>query len=120
MPLVDGGPAEAPTPRKKVLDPGILTAKRPQDVVREVIERTGINRTTAQRMTADMRADMRRKREAEARGMLSKGATRAAVARAVGVSPSRISAMFKGQTFPTKKALAERRAFLEETLSSCR
>jgi hypothetical protein len=44
-PLIDGGPAKAPTPRKKVLDPGIITAKRPQDVVREVMQRTGINRT---------------------------------------------------------------------------
>ena len=26
MPLIDGGPARAPTPRKKVLDPGIITA----------------------------------------------------------------------------------------------
>jgi hypothetical protein len=102
MPLVDGGPAKAPTPRKKVLDPGIIKATRPQDVVREVIERTGINRTTAQRMTADMRANMRQRRKALAVSMLRKGETRAAVARAVGLSASRISAMFKGQTFPTK------------------
>ena len=60
MPLIDGGPARAPTPRKKVLDPGLITATRPQDVVRELMQRTGINRTTAQRMTANMRADMRR------------------------------------------------------------
>lgn len=106
-PLVDGGPARASAPRKKVLDPGIITAKRPQDVVSEVIERTGINRTTAQRMTAGLRADMRRKRHMLAVTMLRRGVTRAAVARSVGLSPSRISAMFKGQTFPTKNALAD-------------
>jgi Holliday junction resolvasome RuvABC DNA-binding subunit len=55
-------------------------------VVREVIERTGINRTTAQRMTADMRAEMRRKRKALALSLLRKGETRATVARAVAVS----------------------------------
>jgi hypothetical protein len=114
MPLIDGGPTKAPTARKRVLDPGIISAKRPQDVVREVMERTGINRTTAQRMTASMRADMRRKRDAEAKRMLSNGATRAEVARAVGLSASRISAMFKGQTFPTKKALAEKKALFEK------
>jgi hypothetical protein len=103
MPLVDGGPAKAPQTRKKVVDPAIITAKRPQDVVREVIERTGINRTTAQRMTADMRADMRRSRKAIALSMLRRGETRTAVARTVGLSPSRISAMFKSQKFPTKK-----------------
>jgi DNA-binding ferritin-like protein len=102
MPLVDGGPAKAPTPRKKVLDPSIITAKRPQDVVREVIERTGHNRTTAQRLTADMRAEMRREREAQALAMLRNGKTKAEVARTFGLSPSRVSAMFKGMTFPKK------------------
>jgi hypothetical protein len=29
-PLIDGGPAKAPRARKKILDPGIITAKRPQ------------------------------------------------------------------------------------------
>ncbi|HEU0150660.1 MAG TPA: hypothetical protein VFR21_27765, partial [Bradyrhizobium sp.] len=108
IPLVDGGPAKAPQTRKKVVDPAIITAKRPQDVVREVIERTGINRTTAQRMTANMRADMRRSRKATALSMLRSGETRAAVARTVGLSPSRISAMFKNQKFPTKKIKASR------------
>jgi hypothetical protein len=107
MPLVDSGPSKAPRSRKKVLDPAIITVTRPQDVVREVIERTGINRTTAQRMTADMRADMRRKRKALALSLLRKGETRTGVARAVGLSPSRISAMFKNQNFPTKKSNAE-------------
>jgi hypothetical protein len=37
--------------------------------------------------------------------LLRHGEARAEVARLVGLSPSRISAMFKGQTFPTKKAL---------------
>lgn len=105
-PLIDGGPAKPPTPRKQVLDPRTITSTRPEDVVREVIERTGINRTTAQRMTAELRTDMRTKRRQLARSMLRKGLTRAEVARAVRLSPSRISAMFKGQTFPTRKALA--------------
>ena len=48
-PLVDGGPARPSKPRKKVLDPRIITATWPQDVVREVMQRTSINRTTAQR-----------------------------------------------------------------------
>jgi hypothetical protein len=108
-PLVDGGPAKPSKPRKKVLDPSVITATRPQDVVREVIERTGINRTTAQHMTAKMRAKMRKARREQALRMLRKGETRAEVARAVGLSSSRISAMFKGQTFPTKKAPAHGR-----------
>jgi hypothetical protein len=112
MPLVDGGPAKAPAPRKKVLDPGIIEAKRPQDVVREVIARTGINRTTAQRMTAKMRVDMRQKRKALALSLLRKGETRAEVARAVGLSPSRISAMFKNQEFPSKKSKRRAQALL--------
>jgi DNA-binding IclR family transcriptional regulator len=91
-----------------VVDPAIITAKRPQDVVREVIERTGINRTTAQRMTGNMRAEMRRSRKAMALSMLRRGETRAAVARTVGLSPSRVSAMFKNQKFPTKKIKASR------------
>ena len=78
------------------------------------MQRTGINRTTAQRMTANMRADMRRKRQAKARRMLRNGATRAEVARAVGLSPSRISAMFKGQAFPTKKAIAQKNALVAQ------
>jgi hypothetical protein len=112
MPLVDGGPAKAPTTRKKVLDPGIITTSRPQDVVREVMERTGINRTTAQRMTAEMRAEIRRKRHEQALSMLRQGVSRAEVARAVGLSASRISTMFKGQNFPTKEELACEKARL--------
>ena len=111
-PLVDGGPCRPPVARKKVLDPSILTATRPQDIVREVMERTGINRTTAQRMTAGMRAEMRRKRCAKALAMLHAGKTRAAVARAVGLSPSRISAMFKGQKFGTSRDLRGKPAVL--------
>ena len=42
-------PSEPSKARKKVLDPRIITATRPQDVVREVMQRTSINRTTAQR-----------------------------------------------------------------------
>jgi helix-turn-helix protein len=75
-------------------------------VVREVLERTGINRTTAQRLTAPMRIGMRLARRRKAEALLRQGVTKAEVARSVGLSPSGISAMFKGQTFPTKKALS--------------
>lgn len=102
--LVDGGPAKPPKPRKKVLDPRIITATRPQDVVREVMQTTGINRTTAQHLTAPMRIRMRMARQRKAEALLRQGMTKAEVARSVGLSPSQISAMFKGETFPTKKA----------------
>jgi hypothetical protein len=62
-PLVDGAPPRPPKPRKRLLDPSLITATRPQDVVREVMQKTGINRTTAQSMTASMRAQMRRERQ---------------------------------------------------------
>jgi hypothetical protein len=75
-------------------------------VVREVLERTGINRTTAQRLTAPMRIGMRLARRRKAEALLRQGVTKAEVARSVGLSPSGISAMFKGQTFPAKKALS--------------
>jgi hypothetical protein len=102
--LIAAGPAvtKARAP-KAVLDPAIITTKRPHNVVREVIERTGIDRTTPQRMTAELRADMRQKRFSQAWKLLQQGETLAAVARAVDLSPSRISAMFKGKTFPTKR-----------------
>jgi hypothetical protein len=94
-PLIDSAPPRPPKPRKQQLDPSIITAKRPQDVVREVIEKTGINRTTAQRMTAPMRAKMRSERQWQARQLLMEGLTKVEVARRVGLSPSRISALFK-------------------------
>jgi hypothetical protein len=56
-------------------------------------------------MTAKLRAGMRLKRHNNALTLLRHGEARAEVARSVILSPSRISAMFKGQTFPTKKAL---------------
>jgi hypothetical protein len=103
VPLVDGGPAKAPPPRKAMLDPSIITATRPTDVVKQVIEQTGMNRTTAQRLTANLRSGLRQERKNRVEAMLREGATRAAVAKAAGLSASRISALFKGQTFPTKK-----------------
>ena len=104
-PLVDGGPARPSKARKKVLDPRIITATRPQDVVREVMQKTGINRSTAQHLTAPTRIGMRLARQRKAEALLRQGVTKAEVARSVGLSPSRISAMFKGQTFPINKAL---------------
>ena len=68
-----------------------------------MIEQTGMNRTTAQRLTANLRRGLRQERKNKVEAMLREGATRAAVAKAVGLSPSRISAMFKGQIFPTKR-----------------
>lgn len=94
--LIDSRPPQPSKPRKKNLDPSIVTAKRPQDVVREVMQKTGINRTTAQRLTATMRKKMRQERENRAEHLLRLGQSKSAVARAVGLSSSRISAMFKG------------------------
>jgi hypothetical protein len=88
--------------RKKVLDPSIITAARPQDVVRQVMQRTGINRTTAQHMTAKLRAGMRAQRRNKAWALLRQEA-RAEVAKIVGLSASRISAMFRARTSRTKK-----------------
>jgi hypothetical protein len=105
-PLVDGGPPRPPKPGKKTLDPSLITATRPQDVVREVMQKTGIDRTTAQRMTAAMRAQMRRRREIEAEHLLHLGHSKSEVARRIGLSASRISAMFKGEEFPTRRVMA--------------
>jgi hypothetical protein len=92
--LIDGSPSPPPKPRKFTLDPSLITASRPQDVVREVMEKTGTNRTTAQRLTASMRSGMRSRREFDAERLLRQGLSKAEVARRVGLSPSRISAMF--------------------------
>jgi hypothetical protein len=105
-PLIDGGPPQPPKPRKATLDPASIAATRPHDVVREVMEKTGIDRTTAQRLTAGMRRGMRIDRQHKAEKMLRTGATKAEVARVVGLSPSRISAMFKGVTFPKLRRAA--------------
>jgi hypothetical protein len=95
--LIDGRPPAPPAPRKQVLDPAIITASRPQDIVKEVVQKTGMNRTTAQRLTAPMRAKMRAQRKVKAEQLLRQGVTKAEVARTVGLSSSRISAMFPGR-----------------------
>ena len=103
--LIDSRPPQPSKPRKKNLDPSIVTAKRPQDVVREVMQKTGINRTTAQRLTATMRKKMRQERENRAEHLLRLGQSKSAVARAVGLSSSRISAMFKGNEWGTRPSI---------------
>jgi hypothetical protein len=94
-PLVGSVPPGPPKPSRPTLDPSIITAKRPQDVVKEIVEKTGLNRTTAQSMTAALRKKMRADREWKARMLLYEGLTKAEVAKRVGLSPSRISALFK-------------------------
>lgn len=106
-PLVARQPGRPGTVGKRTLDPSSITATQPHHVVREVIERTGMNRTTAQRLTAELRAKMRRDRLHEAVKLLACGATRADVARTVGLSPSRVSAMFKGRKFQHTKQAAK-------------
>jgi hypothetical protein len=99
IPLADGGPPKVPNQRKAVLDPSTITRRARGDVVKQVMAQTGMNRITAQRLTAAMRRKMRVPQRHKAEEMLRKGETRAAVAKAVGLSASRISAMFKGKTF---------------------
>lgn len=65
--------------------------------MREIIEKTGTNRTTVQRMTAPLRKKIRQRRKAEAAKLLRKGLSKAEVARSVKLSPSRIWAMFPGK-----------------------
>jgi len=76
--------------------------------------RTGINRITAQRMTASLRAEMRERQQSMARGLLHQGKSKAEVARRVGLSPSRISALFKGNTYK------EQAARYDELMAACR
>lgn len=95
--LIDGSPPRPPKPHKQTLDPALITATRPQDIVREVTQKTGINRTMAQKMTAAIRAQMRNKRNNEVEYLLHQGLGKSEVARPVGLSPSRISAMFPGK-----------------------
>jgi hypothetical protein len=102
-PLVDGGPPRPPKPGKQTLDPSLITATRPQDIVREVMQKTGINRTTVQRMTATMRTRMRQQRKTKAAYLLRLGHSKSEVARKLGLSASRISAMFKGEEFSTRR-----------------
>jgi hypothetical protein len=63
--------------------------------------KTGMNRVTAQKLTADTRKAMHREREDKARRLLRQRVSKQRVAQMVGLSPSRISAMFKGRSFPS-------------------
>jgi len=83
-------------PPRYVLDPALITTARPQDVVKEVMAKTGVSRNTAQRLTATLRADMRHNREKQARRLvLDEGWTKSAVAREVGLSRRRVCALFR-------------------------
>jgi hypothetical protein len=99
-PMVRGKPPKPPKSGNAALDLTTITATQPQHVVREVMERTGMDRTTAQRLTLSMRLRMRQERREQAAQMLRQGKNKADVARAVGLSPSRISALFKGKRLP--------------------
>jgi hypothetical protein len=55
-----------------------------------------------------MPTELRQKRKALALSMLGNGETRAAVARAVGLSPSRISAMFKKTEVSDEEVIADK------------
>ena len=57
-------------------------------------------------MTAEMRRGMRARRQYKARRLLLEGLSQSEVARQVGLSPSRISALFKGEEFARQKAEA--------------
>lgn len=107
-PLMAGEPPRPPKPRKQVVDPGLITATQPQHVVREVMAKTGINRTTAQQMTVALRRKMRSQRRTQAERLLGQGLSKAEVARRVGLSPSRISAMFKGEPRVVRQKKAQR------------
>jgi hypothetical protein len=82
-----------------MLDPAIITTTRPAEVIREVMQKTGMNRTTAALLTKDIRAKLRREREERALWLLLAGKPRAEVAAAVGLSPSRLGEIFKGRKF---------------------
>lgn len=107
-PLMAGEPPRPPKPKKQVVDPALITATQPQHVVREVMSKTGINRTTAQQMTAALRRQMRSRRRTQAERLLGQGLPKAEVARRVGLSPSRISAMFKGEPRVVRQQKAQR------------
>jgi hypothetical protein len=106
-PRIIGGPPKPPRTRKVTLDPAIITVTKPTDVVREVMAKTGMNRTSAQLLTASMRKVMRAARVAEAARLLGQEKTRAEVARLVGLSPSRISALFPRGNPPPDPAAEE-------------
>jgi hypothetical protein len=93
-----------------------------QSSVRCASAQTGMSRITAQRLTTTLRRNLRHQQREKAEAMLRKGATRAAVAKAVGLSASRISAMFKGQTFkpPALPLLHADSAALAELLAARR
>lgn len=98
-PAMAGGPPRPSGDKATKLDPSIITATKPADVIREVMEKLGVSRVLAGKLTKDIRATMRRERKATAREMLWQGVPRAEVAKAVGISPSRLGEIFKGRKF---------------------
>jgi hypothetical protein len=107
-PLRAGPPPREPaSPRTLELDPAIITATRPAEVIREVMQKTGINRTTAALVTKDVRAKLRQEREQRALRLLLAGTPRAEVAATVGLSLSRLGELFKGRKFRRRDRFAK-------------
>jgi hypothetical protein len=107
-PLVTGAPAKPGAvggSKATVLDPSIITATKPSEVIAEVMAKLGVNRVLAGRLSKNIRAGMQQERKNEAYRLLRRGVSRTEVAQAVGLSPSRLGAMFKGQKFKQKKAV---------------
>jgi hypothetical protein len=108
VPLIDGGPAKPPRTRKKLLDPALITANRPDEVVKQVMALAGTNRITAQRMSKALRDRMRHDRKAKAVALLREGKSRAAIAKELNLSASLISKLLKGERTKQEMTRLER------------